>query len=115
MPFIRVETSATLDDAARAALLKQLSGTLAEISGKAEQYVMASMTRADMLMAGEEPPAAFVDVRGIGGLDKATNQRLSEALCAVLGDALAVPADRVYITFTDVAATNWGWRGDTFG
>jgi phenylpyruvate tautomerase PptA (4-oxalocrotonate tautomerase family) len=44
-----------------------------------------------------------------------TNRKLTERICDVLEESLAIPPDRVYATFTDVQASNWGWNGATFG
>jgi phenylpyruvate tautomerase PptA (4-oxalocrotonate tautomerase family) len=66
------------------------------------------------MFAGKTGPGAFVDVRGIGGLNPETNVRLSKEICRILNQQMAIPADRVYLNFTDVPATHWGWNGKTF-
>ena len=68
-----------------------------------------------MLMAGKPGDAAFVDIRGIGGLSGDVNRQLSQKLCRLLNEALGVPPDRIYLNFTEIKATNWGWKGNTFG
>jgi phenylpyruvate tautomerase len=95
-------------------LLATLSKTVAETIGKPEQYVMVTLSQAAMLMSGNQGKAAFVDVRSIGGLSGDVNRRLSQKLCKLLNDALGVPENRVYLNFTDVEASNWGWNGSTF-
>jgi phenylpyruvate tautomerase PptA (4-oxalocrotonate tautomerase family) len=45
----------------------------------------------------------------------ARNRKLSQQVCKLLNDSLGVPEDRVYLNFTDVEASNWGWNGSTFG
>jgi len=66
-------------------------------------------------MSGKPGEAAFVDVRSIGGLNDDVNRQLAQKICSLLKDSLGVPLDRVYLNFTEVAAGNWGWNGDTFG
>ena len=68
-----------------------------------------------MLMSGKSGEAAFVDIRGIGGLNGETNRKLSQQVCTLLLDSLGISPDRVYLNFTDVEAGNWGWNGSTFG
>ena len=68
-----------------------------------------------MLMSGKAGDAAFVDVRGIGGLKGETNRKLSQQICKLLKDSLGIASDCVYLNFTDVEAGNWGWNGSTFG
>ena len=76
---------------------------------------MVSVGQASISLAGKAGPAAFVDVRAIGGLTPAANKKLSESICAVLKKEVGIPPDRVYATFTDVAASSWGFNGGTFG
>lgn len=115
MPLIMLKTSAAIPDDKRDDVLPSLSQIVAKATGKPESYVMATAERAEGIMAGETGPMAFVDVRGIGGLSGEVNNKLSSLLCKYLEDALGIPTDRTYITFTDVPASNWGWKGGTFG
>jgi phenylpyruvate tautomerase len=115
MPFIKVESTASLSEDKRKSLLATLSKTVAATLGKPEQYVMASISSSAILMSGQPGEAAFVDLRSIGGLDAAACQKLSAQLCKLLADSLGIPPARVYLNFTDIAASHWGWNGDTFG
>jgi phenylpyruvate tautomerase PptA (4-oxalocrotonate tautomerase family) len=76
---------------------------------------MVAVGQAAMLMSGNPGDAAFVDVRSIGGLTKEVNRKLSQKVCKLLNDSLGVPEDRVYLNFTEVKASDWGWNGSTFG
>lgn len=115
MPLLKLETTANLSDQSRTNLLAKLSRIVADTIGKPEQYVMVTVSHSDILMSGKAGPAAFIDLRGIGGLCSDTNRKLTEKICDVLEESLAIPPDRVYVTFTDVPASNWGWDGATFG
>ena len=115
MPLLKLETNVTLPDEKRKALLASLSKIVARTIGKPEQYVMVAINPAAMLMSGRPGEAAFVDFRSIGGLNDSVNRQLAQKICNSLKDSLGVPSDRVYLNFTDVAAGNWGWNGDTFG
>lgn len=92
-----------------------ISAATAKATGKPERYMMIMLERAEVCLGGEHGPGAFVDVRGIGGLTPEVNKALSESISGALETELGIPPERVYLTFTDVAATNWGWRGSTFG
>ncbi len=116
MPLIRF----TLDhpDAAREtvdALLMGGTAAVVEVMGKPERFVMASCERADIAFGGSRDPAAWVEVRSIGGLDDDTNVALSERLCALLGTVADIPAERCFLNFVDIPRPNWGWNGGTFG
>jgi phenylpyruvate tautomerase len=115
MPLLKLETTVVLPDDKRKTLLASLSKALAETTGKPEQYVMVTASQSAMLMAGKPGEAAFVDIRGIGGLSGDVNRQLSQKVCRLLNEALGVPAERIYLNFTEIEASNWGWNGNTFG
>jgi phenylpyruvate tautomerase PptA (4-oxalocrotonate tautomerase family) len=115
MPLLKLETTVVLTDDKRQALLTSLSEILAETTGKPEEYVMITVNQAAMLMAGKPGDAAFVDVRGIGGLSADVNRQLSQKVCRLLNESLGVPPNRIYLNFTEIEASNWGWQENTFG
>ena len=115
MPMLKLQTSFPISDEQRSALLPSLSKLLVEGIGKPEQYVMVTVETASILMAGKTGPAALAEVRSIGGLNSRVNSQLSQKLCTLLEQTLGIPAGRVYINFTNVAADQWGWNGNTFG
>ena len=115
MPLMKITTNVMLPEKQRETLLAPLSRLLAECTGKPEAYCMVACEQAAMLFAGQRGATAFVDVRGIGGLDHEVNAKLSAGLAVEIKKALGVPPDRLYLTFTEVAASNWGWNGELFG
>ena len=115
MPLIKIQLSAPVAAEKKKELIADCSRILAEVTGKPERYVMAVLEAGDFLVAGAPGPAAFLDVRGIGGLTKPVNARLSRQLCDLLKKDLGIAPERIYLNFTDVPATNWGWNGETFG
>jgi phenylpyruvate tautomerase len=117
MPLLKLETTAVVAEDKRASLLAALSRIVAETTGKPEQYVMVTLNlnQAAILMAGKPGGAAFVDIRGIGGLNAKVNSQLSQKISELLKHSLDISPDRIYLNFTDVAAENWGWNGQTFG
>ena len=117
MPLIELDTSCDLSDAdKRQALAQTLSALAAEGIGKPEQYVMACVRdKVAMSMSGTAGPGALVTIKSIGGLSKAVNQTLAGRITQVLQDELAVPKERIYLTFEELAPTTWAWNGNTFG
>lgn len=117
MPLIRLETSCNMPDSdTREALAQKLSACCAAGIGKPEQYVMALVKdQITMTMSGQAGPAALVTIKSIGGLDQAVNQGLSRELCVILQEALDIPPDRIYLTFSELGRSDWGWNGTTFG
>lgn len=115
MPLLHLTTNAPLSGAGQPALAAALSKAVSELIGKPEDYVMISLQPGTLLMGGTSEPAGFADVRSIGGLSPDVNRRLSERIGELLQEHLDIPRDRVYLNFTDVARTHWGWNGSTFG
>ena len=115
MPLLKLETTVALSEEKRKALLASLSKITAETIGKPEEYVMVTANAAAILMSGKAGEAAFVEVRSIGGLSGDAPKQLSRRICGLLNDSLGIAQNRVYLNFVDVEASNWGWKGNTFG
>ncbi len=115
MPLIKLHTSVPVSEQKRDILLSSMSNIIAEKIGKPEQYVMVTMSGGPMMMSGKTDPAAFVDVRSIGGLNGEVNGAITGSLCGLLKEYLGIDPQRVYVNFTDTAAGNWGWDSRTFG
>ena len=116
MPLLKLEMNVLVPPSKQQELLSSLSKIVAETIGKPEQYVMVTIgPKCSVLMSGKPDDAAFVDIRGIGGLGPDVNRRLSEKVCALLTQCLQIQQNRIYLNFTDIEAANWGWNGQTFG
>ena len=117
MPLIQIFTSAPNPaPEARAALLRDLSRSLASHFGKPEQWVMTCLLPGvAMTFAGDERAACFAAVKNVGELDAAATAKISHDLCRRLSLGLGVASERVYIEFTPAEGWLWGWNGETFG
>ncbi|MBN2362488.1 MAG: hypothetical protein JXR83_23750 [Deltaproteobacteria bacterium] len=115
MPLVKLHTSVDVPEEVRAEILKRLSSIAAKTIGKPESYVMTVFEQEPICMGGEVAPAAFVDVRSIGGLNRNVNQRIAQQVCELLDHQLKIPGSRIYFNFIDVPATHWGWDSSTFG
>ncbi len=112
MPFISLSTSLSRipdkDD-----LLKRISYTLSDLTGKPESYVMTMLNESvSMTFSGQNDPCCYVEVKSIGSLDPS---KITKALCSLIEEMLAIPSDRIYISFEDVPANLWGFNSRTFG
>ena len=114
MPYLSITTNQTADDQNRAELLREASALVAELLGKPERYVMVAWRQdPTMLFGGTDAPLAYLELKSIGLPPDAT-AGLSAALCALVGNHLGIPAERIYIEFADAARHMWGWNGATF-
>ncbi len=116
MPLIRLETTEAFSEEQASSLCEKLSRIAAEATGKPEQYVEAIVQRpaAAVRFSGSAGPAAFVEVRSVGGLTPKVNREIAERVCALLAES-GIAGERVYLNFTDVPASHWGFDGSTFG
>lgn len=116
MPLIVLKTNADMSPEKKNKVAGAISKIVAGATGKPEAYMMAVVEQADAAsFAGKSAKVVFADVRAIGGLTQKVNTSISKALCELCKADLDVPQEAVYITFTEVAASNWGWNGKTFG
>lgn len=115
MPLIHLITNVAVAPETRESLGARLSQLAAAAIGKPESYMMAVVQDGAVRHGGAAGPAAFVDVRSISGLGPKVCSALSQEVCALLGEVLRVPGERIYLNFTDVPAGRWGHHGGTFG
>ncbi len=115
MPFLCIETNHPFaHEDEEASLAREASRLVSSLLGKPEQYVMVSIrSTPTMLFAGSAEPLAYLELKSIG-LPTARCQELSSELCAFLQSSLKIPQDRVFINFSDVERSQWGWNGSTF-
>lgn len=112
MPLIKL----TVSDPARnqAQVLAKASRIVAVATGKPESYVMALVEQGAFLMGGKECAGAFVEVRGIGRIEKTINERISREICAMLAHLQGISPENIYLNFMDIPGTNWGTANGTF-
>ncbi len=114
MPYLKIQTNRSLEPEASKTLLAAASRTIADALGKPERYVMVELTaNPAMLFGGTDEPAAYVELKSIG-LPAGQTKALSQAVSALLEASAGIAPARVYIEFTDVKGSLWGWNGGTF-
>jgi len=115
MPYLKLTTNISINKERSGKLLSQFSQLLAKETGKPERYVMVELTGdKDMLFGGSNDPVAFVECKSIG-LSVQQAKSLSASISQLLANDLQLPAERVYIEFSNCPANLWGWNGSTFG
>jgi phenylpyruvate tautomerase len=114
MPLLSIQTNQTVPEERKAGLIAAASQLTANQLGKPESYVMVSMQdQCPMCFAGTTDPTAYLELKSIG-LPASRTKELSAMLCSFVEEQLGIPADRVYIEFSDAARDMWGWAGGTF-
>lgn len=113
MPYLTVQTNVA-DSQITDALLKELSGKLAEVVGKPEQYVCIHIAGGQRIFfAGTAEPAAFMELVCIG-LSASQTENITKEIMTFFEEKLAVKASRTYIKFTPIAGNMIGWNKGTF-
>lgn len=114
MPYLKIQTNHDIAGTDKDEILKRLSVLAAKNLGKPEKYVMVRIEAAQpMLFAGSDAPCAYIELKSIG-LPESKTEMLSKVLCQFLKDEFKIASDRVYIEFTDVKDSMWGWDSGTF-
>ncbi|MGD8913978.1 MAG: phenylpyruvate tautomerase MIF-related protein [Candidatus Thiodiazotropha sp.] len=114
MPLLKITTNRPIDQNRVAELLKHTSESVAAILGKPERYVMISIEHnPQMLFAGSDDALAYLELKSIGLPDDQTKQ-ISNALCQLMEQQLAISPERVYIEFSAAERHQWGWNSSTF-
>ncbi len=114
MPYLVIHTNKTIDVNAGQDLVRMASSLVAEQLRKPEKYVMVELAPGrTMFFAGDDAPLAYLELKSIG-LPEDKTAGLSDALCNLVSEALAIDQSRIYIEFTNAANHMWGWNGGTF-
>ena len=114
MPLLKITTNREIETTRRPELLQTASQRIAGLLGKPERYVMVTLEiNGDMLFGGDASPVAYLELKSIGLPEERTTE-LSNFLCEMITEQLQIPAERVYIEFSNAQRHLWGWNAATF-
>jgi len=112
MPLLKISTNRIVENTE--AVLQATSQAVAAMLGKPERYVMVELHAGlPMSLAGSSEPLAYLELKSIG-LPEERTAEFSAALCRLIDEQLGIPAERIYIEFSDAPRHLWGWNGATF-
>ncbi len=112
MPLIQISTSVK-SVIESDSLQKEVSKLISKLTGKPESYVMTIIkSDSQMTFAGSDEPCCFINLKSIGSLKPSS---MSESLCELVSSKTNIEPDRIYIEFSDVKASHWGFNNSTFG
>lgn len=114
MPCIETKVTVALSPNQEERIKARLGEAISLLPGKSEQWLMCTFEdHSRIWFAGtNDAPAAYVEVKVLGGPNPAAYERLTAAITGILGEELAIPAERVYIKYGETP--NWGWNGGNF-
>jgi len=110
MPYINVSTSAKVNDKEK--LLEEISILISSLTYKSKRFVMAKIDDNRQMYFDDERPSCFIEIKSIGSLNPS---EMAKPISDFVYEKMAIPIDRIYISFEDVPASSWAWNGRTFG
>ncbi len=113
MPFINVKTNVSVPKDKETAVKSALGQAITDIPGKSEGWLMVGFEPEQPLyFKGTDSPAAMVQVSVYGNASESAMNTLTSHISGILKDNLAIPSDRVYVSY--MLTENWGWNGSNF-
>ena len=116
MPFLKIQvSSATISETCSSALQSEGALIISQETEKSLDFVMVLVeSGAKVSFGGKADPAAYIEVKSVGGFSSDVTSKLSERLSVLVESELSIPKDRVYIEFQASERHLWGWNGKTF-
>ncbi len=113
MPFINVKTNTEISDSKKESIKTRLGKAITAIPGKSESWLMVGIQpECDLWFRGDPSPAAMIEVSVYGSASSGALSKLTAQLTDIMGDELAIPADRIYVKYA--STDDWGWNGSNF-
>ena len=114
MPFINSKINVKISKEQEETIKSRLGKAIELIPGKSESWLMVGFEdEYHLYFKGDNAnKIAFVEVKVFGGEDKATFEKMTEAVCDIYQDVLGIDPANVYVKYE--AVTNWGWNKKNF-
>lgn len=114
MPYIHLRCNKTVTKEQETVLKSRFGEAIALLPGKSERWLMVDVEDgARLWLAGEGgAPLALLEVEIFGKGQKEAYDRLTEALCQILAEVLAIPGEGVYVKYAEKSI--WGYNGFNF-
>ncbi|KAJ1962984.1 hypothetical protein GGI12_002315 [Dipsacomyces acuminosporus] len=113
MPTVEIITN--VQGADTKALSVKASEVVAKLLSKPQGYVLAFVTvNPSLTFAGNELPAALVNIGSIGSVGGPRNQPIVAGITGFIASELDVSPQRIYVSIRDIPATDFGHNGSTF-
>ena len=114
MPYVKLTTTAKVDETKAAALKAAFGKAIECFPGKSEAWLMVAIeSEQKMWFRGDNSAdTAMVDVELLGNVDPAQSEAMTDRVCSILNEILGIAPDRIYVKYTGYR--NWGWNGGNF-
>ena len=114
MPFIDAKVSVPITNEQEVELKSRLGQAISLIPGKSESWLMTGFEdNYHLYFRGDNSaPMAYIEVRIIGGPDKAAFSKMTAEITKIFNEVLGIAPDHMYIKYS--ATPDWGWNGGNF-
>ena len=107
MPFVRVKTNRTFEPSAELELKTRIGEAISLIPGKSEDFLLLTFED-DMHIwwhGSNEHPVVYIEASAFATEDRKGYPEFTEAVTQAFSEVLQMPAENVYIQFSDIP----GW------
>lgn len=114
MPYLKLKTNKQLSENKKKQVMNDLTSLLVKDLSKPERYIMIECEdEQNMIFGNSDELLVFIELRSIRLPEEKTGE-LTKSLTNFVKNNLEIPADRVFINFTNIQPHMWGFNGSTF-
>ena len=113
MPYITTKVTTPLPQKKIDALTEAYGKLIEIFPGKTERWLMLDFTGDTYIVfGGPTETCSMVEIELFGKASAESYDKMTDAVCAMIEVECAIPADRVYVKYAEVA--HWGWNHANF-
>lgn len=117
MPYVDYALAGAVSATQAEQVKTETARIISQYAGKSEQWLYVRVNPNQLLFfQGEQVQGgAVAEVKLVGSLSQTQKQEITTGLGRLLQKELSIPAEKIYVIFTEVKGENWGWNGRLFG
>lgn len=113
MPYIHTKTNTKISIEKEIVLKTEFGKAISVIPGKSERWLMLNFTDSERIwFAGDDSPAAMLEVEIFGGATDSAYDSLTEKLTEIVSTELGIESSRIYVKYEEIE--HWGWNSANF-
>ena len=114
MPYIDLKTTVSMNAEQEDAVKTAFGKAIECFPGKTESWLMVGIDSGKKLWfrGDNSVDSAMIDVSLLGSVDKASSEKMTKELCAVMESQLGISPERVYVKYSGYS--DWGWNNGNF-
>jgi len=114
MPYLKLKTNKQLSEDKKQQIMNDLTALLAKDLNKPDKYIMIECEdNRSMIFGNSDDLLVLIELRSIRLPEDMTGE-LSKSLTNFVKNYLEIPADRIFINYSNYQPHMWGFNGNTF-